>query len=61
MDITDMAQRIRAGERRALARAITLVESGRDDHRAQATELLAAAWAENDSAAHRPVWYTGCR
>ncbi|MEP1765766.1 MAG: methylmalonyl Co-A mutase-associated GTPase MeaB [Sulfitobacter sp.] len=41
MDITDMAQRIRAGERRALARAITLVESGRDDHRAQATALLA--------------------
>ncbi|MCL4165948.1 UNVERIFIED_CONTAM: hypothetical protein GTU68_007319, partial [Idotea baltica] len=37
-----MAQRIRAGERRALARAITLVESGRADHRAQATELLAA-------------------
>ncbi|MEQ6202392.1 methylmalonyl Co-A mutase-associated GTPase MeaB [Sulfitobacter sp. HNIBRBA2951] len=41
MDITDMAQRIAAGERRALARAITLVESGRDDHRAQATALLA--------------------
>jgi LAO/AO transport system kinase len=32
---------IRAGERRALARAITLVESGRDDHRAQAVVLLA--------------------
>ncbi|KEJ89798.1 methylmalonyl Co-A mutase-associated GTPase MeaB [Sulfitobacter donghicola] len=42
MDITDMAQRICAGERRALARGITLVESGREDHRAQATELLAA-------------------
>ena len=42
MDITDMAQRIIVGERRALARAITLVESGRADHRAQATELLAA-------------------
>ncbi len=41
MDITDIANRIRAGERRALARAITLVESGRDDHRAQATQLLA--------------------
>jgi len=40
MNITDMAQRIRAGERRALARAITLVESGRADHRAQAVELL---------------------
>ncbi|MEH6524141.1 methylmalonyl Co-A mutase-associated GTPase MeaB [Sulfitobacter sp.] len=40
MDITDMAKRIRAGERRALARGITLVESGRDDHRVQATQLL---------------------
>lgn len=42
----DLAPRLLAGERRALARAITLVESGRADHRAQATELhdrLAAA------------------
>jgi len=38
--IADLAQRILAGERRALARAITLVESGRADHRAQATALL---------------------
>ncbi|MGD9916703.1 MAG: methylmalonyl Co-A mutase-associated GTPase MeaB [Paenirhodobacter sp.] len=36
----DLATRIIAGERRALARAITLVESGRADHRAQATALL---------------------
>ncbi len=42
MDTKDTAERIRTGERRALARAITLVESGREDHRAQATELLAA-------------------
>lgn len=42
MDITDLAQRIVAGERRALARAITLVESARDDHRVQAMALLAA-------------------
>lgn len=41
MDITDMAKRICAGERRALARGITLVESGRDDHRVQAIQLLA--------------------
>jgi LAO/AO transport system kinase len=40
MDIADMAQRIATGERRALARAITLVESGRADHRALATQLL---------------------
>ena len=40
MDIADLAERIGQGERRALARAITLVESGREDHRAMATELL---------------------
>ncbi|MGB1035144.1 MAG: methylmalonyl Co-A mutase-associated GTPase MeaB [Primorskyibacter sp.] len=40
MDIQTMAQRITAGDRRALARGITLVESGREDHRAQAAELL---------------------
>ncbi|WP_435891136.1 methylmalonyl Co-A mutase-associated GTPase MeaB [Meridianimarinicoccus marinus] len=37
-----LAQAILRGERRALARAITLVESGRDDHRAQANALLDA-------------------
>ena len=36
----DLAPRILEGDRRALARAITLVESGRADHRAQAAELL---------------------
>ena len=40
--IDDLAERLRAGERRALARAITLVESARADHRAQAAKLLAA-------------------
>lgn len=40
LDIDATAVAIRAGERRALARAITLVESGRSDHRAQALELL---------------------
>lgn len=42
MDIDDLAERVSAGERRALARAITLVESGRADHREQAAALLAA-------------------
>lgn len=42
MDIADLAQRISAGERRALARGITLVESGRADHRTQTADLLAA-------------------
>ncbi|MGJ8602909.1 MAG: methylmalonyl Co-A mutase-associated GTPase MeaB [Marivita sp.] len=42
MDIDDLAARILAGERRALARAITLVESRRDDHRAQTLALFEA-------------------
>ncbi|WP_299151158.1 methylmalonyl Co-A mutase-associated GTPase MeaB [uncultured Tateyamaria sp.] len=42
MDTTDLAHRIAAAERRALARGITLVESARPDHRAQALEVLAA-------------------
>lgn len=37
-----LAESVAAGERRALARAITLVESARDDHRQQASELLQA-------------------
>lgn len=35
-----LAERVASGDRRALARAITLIESRRPDHRAQATELL---------------------
>ncbi|WP_039017508.1 methylmalonyl Co-A mutase-associated GTPase MeaB [Halocynthiibacter namhaensis] len=42
MDFAETAGRIIAGERRALARAITLVESRRSDHRAQAQDLLSA-------------------
>ncbi|KAA0916308.1 methylmalonyl Co-A mutase-associated GTPase MeaB [Aquicoccus porphyridii] len=42
MDTEATAARIADGDRRALARAITLVESGREDHRAQAIELLEA-------------------
>ena len=37
-----LATKIIAGDRRALARGITLVESTRADHRAEANELLAA-------------------
>ncbi len=42
MDPADRADLIRSGDRRALARAITLVESARADHRAEALALLAA-------------------
>jgi len=37
-----LAKAVLAGDRRALARAITLVESGRTDHRTQALKLLEA-------------------
>ncbi len=40
MELTEMADGIANGDRRALARAITLVESARSDHRARATVLL---------------------
>ena len=40
MDIQSLADKLIAGERRALARAITLVESSRADHREQAISLL---------------------
>ena len=37
-----LAGQVRAGDRRALAKAITLIESTRADHRARAAELIAA-------------------
>ena len=40
MDIAQLSERIVKGDRRALARAITLVESSREDHRETAAELL---------------------
>ncbi|WP_159964106.1 methylmalonyl Co-A mutase-associated GTPase MeaB [Profundibacterium mesophilum] len=40
MDDAELADRLLAGDRRALSRAITLVESGRTDHRDRAAALL---------------------
>ena len=42
MDIEALGRDIIAGDRRALARAITLIESGRADHRVQAARLTEA-------------------
>lgn len=42
MDIAQLSDRIIKGDRRVLARAITLIESARADHRAQAAELMEA-------------------
>ncbi|MAT52412.1 MAG: methylmalonyl Co-A mutase-associated GTPase MeaB [Porticoccaceae bacterium] len=39
-DIRELAEQISAGDRRSLARGITLVESTRQDHREQANTLL---------------------
>jgi LAO/AO transport system kinase len=39
-DAPELAAAVRSGDRRALARAITLAESTREDHRAQARALL---------------------
>jgi LAO/AO transport system kinase len=39
MDVSEIAQKLVLGDRRALARGITLVESRRPDHRAQALDL----------------------
>lgn len=48
--IDDLAERLRSGDRRALARAITLVESTRADHRDMATALLSALAGATESA-----------
>ncbi len=46
MDVAKLGKEVIAGDRRALARAITLVESARADHRAEARALLAALRGE---------------
>ena len=43
------AEAIRQGDRRALARAITLIESARSDHRAQALALLSALGRDREA------------
>jgi len=52
MESADLAQAIRSGDRAALARAITLVESTRPDHRAQAQQLLLELMSHAGGAMH---------
>lgn len=52
-DISELAERIRAGDRRALARAITLTESTLPDHRAQALALASTLGSERGPGALR--------
>ncbi|MEM6609357.1 MAG: methylmalonyl Co-A mutase-associated GTPase MeaB [Pseudomonadota bacterium] len=49
-DTEALAEAVAAGDRRALARAVTLVESTRADHRAAATALLAQLGTSNRQA-----------
>ncbi|CAN5619622.1 methylmalonyl Co-A mutase-associated GTPase MeaB [soil metagenome] len=49
-DVESLAEGVLGGDRRALARAITLVESTRADHRAEAAELLDALLPHTGSA-----------
>ncbi|NIZ14420.1 methylmalonyl Co-A mutase-associated GTPase MeaB [Phaeobacter sp. HF9A] len=50
MDIAELSDRILKADRRALARAITLVESARADHRAEADALLSQLAQSNRQA-----------
>ena len=48
-DIAALAKGVQSGDRRALARAITLVESGRADHRVDALALLDAVGTDKQA------------
>ena len=50
--VSDLAAAFRNGDRAALPRAITLIESTRPDHRAQAQQLLLALMPEAGSGMH---------
>lgn len=50
MEIAELAAKVLDGNRRALSRAITLVESTRPEHRVQATSLLEAVSCANREA-----------
>ena len=50
--VSDLAAAVRNGDRAALPRAITLIESTRPDHRAQAQQLLLALMREAGSGMH---------
>ncbi len=52
-DVDQLVEGVRAGKRTAISRAITLVESGRADHRATARELLTELTEGPDKLDHR--------
>ena len=52
LSVQELAEAIRGGDRAALARAITMVESTRADHRDQAQQLLLELMPEAGKAQH---------
>jgi LAO/AO transport system kinase len=50
MDIDTLKAGVKAGERRTLARAITLIESTRDDHRLAARDLIGGLYQDTGRA-----------
>lgn len=59
IDVDQLAASVRAGERAGLARAITLVESSRGDHRELAQQLLLRVTPDSDAAISNRVGITG--
>ncbi|MEU4810646.1 methylmalonyl Co-A mutase-associated GTPase MeaB [Nocardia fluminea] len=59
IDVDALAEEVKAGQRSALARAITLVESTRSDHRELAQQLLLRVAAEPGSVVSNRVGITG--
>ncbi|WP_280269845.1 methylmalonyl Co-A mutase-associated GTPase MeaB [Nocardia wallacei] len=59
IDVEQLAQAVRGGERAALARAITLVESTRADHRDAAQRLLLALGTDTAQVESNRVGITG--
>jgi len=58
-ELDNLAQAVQEGDRRALARAITVVESTRADHRAQAAELLDTLLGQVGAGGGRRVGISG--
>src|SRR5258705_12802893 len=50
--VSELAAAVRSGDRAALPRAITLVESTRPDHRGEAQQLLLVLMADAGNAMH---------
>jgi LAO/AO transport system kinase len=59
MDVGALVDGVRAGQRGAVSRAITLVESSRPDHRADARELLTELSSGPDQGTGSPVVRVG--